>query len=404
MENELEEEIVVLSQLKTMSRFVINFPLNWTSFAVFFRNLLRPETLIVTLAVVAVVLVLQSCEVWNINFLNKFHLAAQLNAAGKGRFHLFVNPAQGGDAASWEVDGDDAAVFAIQGRRAKMEDRYQLVSDPENGISLYGIFDGHGGESAAEFVEKNLFKALIKKLQTAKDHNHLNRRPSVKVTPKTEDGKQENANGLTFPSLTSEFSRLLTEEILIIDEQLLNKAKASRDVAGTTALVAVVYNNQLIVANVGDSRGVICDSKGTAIPLSFDHKPQQLKEHRRIKEAGGFITFNGVWRVAGILATSRALGDFPLKDRKLIIAEPDILTFNLDDLKPKFMILATDGLWDTFTNEEAVAFINENLNETHLGAKSLVYQAYRRGSVDNITVMVVDFRGYQSKNLEKREE
>lgn len=39
----------------------------------------------------------------------------------------------------------------------------------------------------------------------------------------------------------------------------------------------------------------------------------QLKERKRIQEAGGFISFNGVWRVAGILATSRALGDFPLK-------------------------------------------------------------------------------------------
>ena len=42
-------------------------------------------------------------------------------------------------------------------------------------------------------------------------------------------------------------------------------------------------------------------------------KMDQLKERKRIQEAGGFIAFNGVWRVAGILATSRALGDFPLK-------------------------------------------------------------------------------------------
>ena len=36
---------------------------------------------------------------------------------------------------------------------------------------------------------------------------------------------------------------------------------------------------------------------------------------------GGFITFTGVWRVAGVLATSRALGDFPLKEpRKLVTA------------------------------------------------------------------------------------
>lgn len=53
---------------------------------------------------------------------------------------------------------------------------------------------------------------------------------------------------------------------------------------GTTALVAVTYKNELIVANVGDSRGVICDSKGNTIPLSFDHKPDQVS-----------ISLNKIW-------------------------------------------------------------------------------------------------------------
>lgn len=47
-------------------------------------------------------------------------------------------------------------------------------------------------------------------------------------------------------------------------------------ITGTTALIALLEGSQLIVANVGDSRGVMCDSKGNAIPLSFDHKPQQV--------------------------------------------------------------------------------------------------------------------------------
>jgi protein phosphatase 1L len=95
--------------------------------------------------------------------------------------------------------------------------------------------------------------------------------------------------------------------------------------------------------------------------------------------------------VAGILATSRALGDLPLKEKNFVIAEPDILTFDLNHVQPKFMILATDGLWDVFSNEEAVKYILERLDEPHFGAKSLVLQAYFRGSLDNITVMVVNF-------------
>ena len=128
----------------------------------------------------------------------------------------------------------------------------------------------------------------------------------------------------------------------------------------------------------------------------------QSKERKRIKKAGGFISFNGVWRVAGILATSRALGDYTLKDRNLVVAEPDILTFDLKEVDPSFIILATDGLWDTFSNEEAVAFIRDRLNEPHYGAKSLVLQAYYRGSLDNITVMVVNLRNRTAVRVQRK--
>lgn len=47
-------------------------------------------------------------------------------------------------------------------------------------------------------------------------------------------------------------------------------------ILGTTALIALLEDNKLTIANVGDSRGVMCDGKGNAIPLSFDHKPQQV--------------------------------------------------------------------------------------------------------------------------------
>ena len=80
-----------------------------------------------------------------------------------------------------------------------------------------------------------------------------------------------------------------------------------------------------------------------------------------------------------------------MKERQLIIADPDVQTFDLDELRPEFLILASDGLWDAFSNEEACTYIREHLDEPHYGAKSIVLQAYYRGSVDNITVMVVKF-------------
>lgn len=62
--------------------------------------------------------------------------------------------------------------------------------------------------------------------------------------------------------------------------------RPSPSVSGTTCLVALLSDKELTVANVGDSRGVLCDKDGNAIPLSHDHKPYQLKERKRIKKAG----------------------------------------------------------------------------------------------------------------------
>lgn len=267
------------------------------------------------------------------------------------------------------------------------------------GISMFAIFDGHGGEMAADYAKDVLCQNLYNKiLETSKivkekialgidvteldgceykrpdkieENTLLQRKPSMKKgVTKTEDYYLDIKNGQNLidsdilskltqmkPSkdgimgnspgiapVTKEakcyiesghkinFGRLITDEVLAADYKLVEKAKRQINVAGTTALIAVLQGTKLVVANVGDSRGVMCDAKGNAIPLSFDHKPQSAREHRRIQEAGGFIAFKGVWRVSGILATSRALGDYPLKP-KLVIADPDILTFELADHK-----------------------------------------------------------------------
>uniref|UniRef100_W5L4P3 Protein phosphatase 1L n=1 Tax=Astyanax mexicanus TaxID=7994 RepID=W5L4P3_ASTMX len=188
------------------------------------------------------------------------------------------------------------------------------------------------------------------------------------------------------------YASILEQRILTVDRDMVERFSASHEEAGTTCLVALLSDRELTVANVGDSRGVLCDKDGNAVALSHDHKPYQLKERKRIKRAGGFISFNGSWRVQGILAMSRSLGDYPLKNLNVVIPDPDILTFDLDKLQPEFMILASDGLWDAFSNEEAVRFVRERLDEPHFGAKSIVLQSFYRGCPDNITVMVVKFR------------
>ena len=125
----------------------------------------------------------------------------------------------------------------------------------------------------------------------------------------------------------------------------------------------------------------------------------QIKERKRVQEAGGFVAMNGVWRVQGILATSRAMGDFPLKNKNVVTSEPDILSFDTKKLNADFAVLATDGLWDTHANEEAATVVKSSMgsssrtssNNLQRAAEDVVMESFDRGSTDNISAIVIKF-------------
>jgi serine/threonine protein phosphatase PrpC len=85
------------------------------------------------------------------------------------------------------------------------------------------------------------------------------------------------------------------------------------DVRGCTANVLFIKDNTIFCANAGDSRCVMAVN-GKAIPLSVDHKPQNLSEKTRILKAGSTINQEG--RIDGNLNLSRAIGDLKYKKNK----------------------------------------------------------------------------------------
>ena len=91
------------------------------------------------------------------------------------------------------------------------------------------------------------------------------------------------------------------------------------DHCGSTACVAVVRkeinHHVLYVANAGDSRAILVNKAGKVIELSYDHKPDNEGEMIRIKAAGGFVDDG---RVQGIIAVSRAIGDWEYKNPALL--------------------------------------------------------------------------------------
>ncbi|XP_070162825.1 protein phosphatase 1L isoform X1 [Polyergus mexicanus] len=470
MDDELEDLILYqtyISHMKLVSKFAvsipsglntgINSPLNYL-YRIMRIYALRPEVLICGMILAIILFYIQAVDIWTKALLGRIQYTLGRTKVSKLQF-LVNDSVNNAVKLSWELKQSHIAAYAVQGHRARMEDRFVVNEDMNNtGVSLFAVFDGHGGEFAANYARDKLISNINKKVielkdmlagkvlisqnqltitepEKKKEDNKTNEKLPEKrksfrkvastsltddcmkkaievtdselldklesITPITRKVRPCRQNEELVPQVNLmkylegnkiNYGRLLTDEVLAVDRLLVETAKKHMDVAGTTALIALLEDNKLTIANVGDSRGVMCDGKGNAIPLSFDHKPQQERERKRINKAGGLVTFNGVWRVAGILATSRALGDYPLKDKKLVIADPDILTFDLNDHNPMFIVLASDGLWDTFSNEEAVAFIKERINEPHFGAKSITLQSFYRGSADNITVVVINLK------------
>ncbi|KAJ0084549.1 hypothetical protein Patl1_31073 [Pistacia atlantica] len=125
--------------------------------------------------------------------------------------------------------------------------------------------------------------------------------------------------------------------------------------------------------------------------------PQGRMKGNRIETLGGYVDLcHGLWRVQGSLAVSRGIGDRHLK--QWIIAEPETTIIRI---KPEyeFLILASDGLWDKVSNQEAVDIARRfcrgiDVPAPMLACKKLVDLSVSRGSVDDISVMLIPLNRY----------
>ncbi|XP_062029858.1 probable protein phosphatase 2C 27 [Rosa rugosa] len=156
------------------------------------------------------------------------------------------------------------------------------------------------------------------------------------------------------------------------------------------------FLRSLLVANAGDCRAIL-SRNGAAIEMSKDHRPCCKKERTRIESLGGYVD-DGY--LNGQLGVTRALGDWHLEGLKdegerggPLSAEPELklTTLTKDD---EFFIIGSDGIWDVFTNENAVDFARRKLqehNDVKLCCKQIVEEAIKRGATDNLTLVMVEF-------------
>ncbi|KAJ7948970.1 putative Phosphatase 2C family protein [Quillaja saponaria] len=207
-------------------------------------------------------------------------------------------------------------VSSVKGKKKFMEDGHKIVpcleGNPKKGF--FGVYDGHGGEKAADFVAENLHTNILEMMDC-----------------KESKGKEE----------------ALRNGYLKTDEEFLKLGVGS----GACCVTALIEGHEIVVSNLGDCRAVLCRG-GVAESLTRDHRVEQEHERKRIEDKGGYVEFHrGGWRVHGILSVSRSIGDAHLKD--WVLAEPDTKILQLTP-DMEFLVLATDGLWDEVDIQEAV--------------------------------------------------
>jgi len=307
-----------------------------------------------------------------------------------------------------------AAAVSWQGNKEVQEDRYMLDLDLESPegtkISGFVVLDGHSGSLCCDHLLERLPGNLQKCLSTK-------------------------------PGLSEEtLSQAVTEACVLTDDEFLQRARTQEVLDGSTLILGIFYPEdsrpgshgvrapgacRLLIANVGDSRAVLCramaapgteETRLHAVRLSEDHKPIVPTEQRRIEAKGGIVDLQGVWRVftpgpanfAGKhiarwgLAVSRAFGDVLLKEPErygcmgvlpggLITAMPEIRVFDVEPSQDRFLILACDGVWDVLQDEDAVAVCSSQAGAPD-AAMALVKRSFAAASDDNLTALVVTWR------------
>ncbi len=270
-------------------------------------------------------------------------------------------------------------------------------------VSYFAIYDGHGGKNCAEYLRDNLHQYICN------DINFPNNIPEA-IKNGFNEAENDFLNNIALSKLNNNVN----------------------DRSGSCAVVILIVNNKIYVANVGDSRCIMSIHNGKNLrEITIDHKPNEINEKDRILKNGGKVYQSqtplnnnnlnqiliGPFRVfPGRLSVSRTIGDVEAKNIKfggnpnVIIASPDIYVFDIIDDDVDFLILGCDGIFDQINNIEIFNsvwmiihhFCKCGIDNHSLCGKVVDYvlkAAMTRKSFDNVTCLIVAFKDFGDKNV-----
>ncbi|CDP19943.1 unnamed protein product [Coffea canephora] len=289
---------------------------------------------------------------------------------------LYVRRGDHGARVRLQGSSKYISTFIQQGKKGTNQDAMTVWESftGERDMFFCGVFDGHGpsGHVVARYV-RDLLPSKLSSSSSSSASKGFN-------ISAASSGGDENAGNFGDARILKSFKEM--------DEELEGDAGIESYCSGTTAVTVIKQREHLIIANLGDSRAVMCTRDDqdllVAEQLTVDLKPNLPSEAERIRSCQGRVmAMEGEPNVYRIwmpdedcpgLAMARAFGDFCLKDFGLI-STPEVFYRKLTE-RDEFVVLATDGIWDVLSNNEVVRIV-ASARKRSTAAKLLVDRAIR---------------------------
>lgn len=272
----------------------------------------------------------------------------------------------------------DGSVHSQRGGKGVNQDAAVLCQGycAKDGV-FCGVFDGHGknGHLASKIVRQRLPVLL---LDEKNDMEDLKNESSANFF----ENRVTNDGDLSSERKFLEWKKVYENAFEKMDDEIKLRQKVDCSFSGTTAVVVVKQDEDLFIANLGDSRAVLgtkTENGVTAVQLTTDLKPGTPDEADRIRKSNGRVF--ALKREPGVarawlprvqcpgIAMSRCFGDFVMKNHGLI--STPVVTHHCIASDNLFVVLATDGVWDVLSNEEVVSTVNA-VERPEMAAKAVI--------------------------------
>jgi serine/threonine protein phosphatase PrpC len=268
-----------------------------------------------------------------------------------------------------------------------------------SGFNLFGVLDGHGqnGQIVSLFCKDYFIKVMNRYAELC-----------IKSKLTTAEAIYKELKRTQFAYIIDAYNKA---DVYLSQQQKTFDCNFN----GTTCIIVFQFNNHLVCASVGDSRGIVVFDEGNKqnkgiFALSTDHKPDLPEESDRIKSHGGVIEqFKDdegnkvgplrIWKAGKNypgLAMTRTLGDFKAKEAG-VIPTPQIKEYTINH-NSKFMVICSDGVWEFMKNEQVRDIGNSFFMKNDIGGfcTNLVKSAMQNWEQfdiirDDITVVCVFF-------------